>query len=533
MKYLYKLIVFITLICFSSCIKDDFPVRVVEGNIEQIELEGQIDDLAVIDKVNRTVKIKVNDAVDLKKLKVRKFVVSNDASVQIIGYPAFPSMSFSSSDNLPDSLNTVINFEQPVYAMLKTYQEYKWKISVEQVIDRIGGIKVEGQFGDPVIDEDNHTIIIYVTDDVDLRNVTVKNMAIGGSAAVVTPDASTVKDFSRPCEFTVTSHGESTLWTVSILQTEDLPGGNDVSVWATKAYISGSMKEGTVPQVEFKKKSDLVWNKLPVNAISTTGGTFKAFITGLQPSTPYNYRVTIGSTAGDEESFTTEGAPLIANLNFDSWSQDNKTWFPNADPSDSYWGTGNPGVTVIGKESNSTPSTDAVKGKSARLETVKVPLVGLAAGNLFTGGFKTNLASPISSVRFGRHFVGRPSKLKGYYKYKGGVIDASDSDHKNQIGQPERFHIYISLENWGSTVEKDKDGYEIRPNNRTVVGYGELVDSKTVDSYKEFTINIDYKETNIKPTHVVLVATSSFLGDYFTGCVGSTLFVDELELVYD
>ena len=88
----------------------------------------------------------------------------------------------------------------------------------------------------------------------------------------------------------------------------------------------------------------------------------------------------------------------------------------------------------------------------------------------------------------------------------------SDNDHKDQIGKPERFNIYISLEDWGPDVAKDKDGYEIRPDNRTVIGYGELVSSESVNDYREFTIDVDYKITDRKPTHVVIVATSSILG---------------------
>ena len=520
MEQIFKLTIACVLLFLTSCIKDDFPIRTIEGNIESIEVDGLKE--TEIDKANRTVKIKVNDAVNIKELQIRSFTVSNDAAVQMIGFPKFPSQGFSSLENIPEESSTIVNFEKPVSVVLTTYQEYKWKIEVEQEIDREGGIKVVGQFGQPVVDEENHTIVIYVMEDVDLSKVEVRNMEIGGSAATVTPKAPVTMNFTRPQEFTVTSHGESTLWTVSVLHTEGSSAESDLSVWATKAYINGSMQEGTTPVIEYKKKVDVDWMELPANAITTSGGAYKAIISGLQPATAYSYRVTIGSTVGEEIGFTTESAPIIENLGFE-----------NLDASDSYWGTGNPGVTVIGKESNSTPSTDAIKGKAARLETVKVPLVGLAAGNIFTGGFKTNLSSPVSSVRFGRRFTGRPSKLKGYYKYKGGIIDVSDNDHKDQIGKPERFNIYISLEDWGPDVAKDKDGYEIRPDNRTVIGYGELVSSESVNDYREFTIDVDYKITDRKPTHVVIVATSSILGDYFTGYIGSTLYIDEFELVYD
>lgn len=531
MKQIYKLIAIGALVFGTSCIENDFPVRIVEGNIDQIELEGQLENGVVIDNVNYTVKVKVNDAVDVKNLQIRKLTVTNDASIQLVGYPKFPAEEFTSLENLPDSASTYVNFEKTANFVLTTYQEYKWRVSVEQIFDRF--ISVTNQFGDAVVDADNHSVVIYVTKEQDLSKIEVKELNLGGTTGVVTPNPTTVKDFNRPQEFTVTVHGESSLWTVSILHTEETEVSGDVSVWATKAYLKGNIQEGTNPVIEYRKRAESNWIELSATAITTTGGTYQAVISGLQPATTYSYRVTTGSVAGSAKEFTTESAPQIENLNFDSWAQGGKTWFPNVDASDSYWGTGNPGVTVVGKESNSIPVDDAVKGKAARLETVKVPLVGMAAGNLFTGGFKTNLSSPISSVRFGRHFTGRPSKLKGHYKYQGGVINTSDTDHKNEIGKPERFHIYISLEDWGSNVSKDKDGYEIRPENRTVIAYGGLISSESTNGYKEFSIDLDYAVQDKKPTHVVLVATSSIFGDYFTGYIGSTLWIDEFELVYE
>ena len=203
MEQIFKLTIACVLLFLTSCIKDDFPIRTIEGNIESIEVDGLKE--TEIDKANRTVKIKVNDAVNIKELQIRSFTVSNDAAVQMIGFPKFPSQGFSSLENIPEESSTIVNFEKPVSVVLTTYQEYKWKIEVEQEIDREGGIKVVGQFGQPVVDEENHTIVIYVMEDVDLSKVEVRNMEIGGSAATVTPKAPVTMNFTRPQEFTVTS----------------------------------------------------------------------------------------------------------------------------------------------------------------------------------------------------------------------------------------------------------------------------------------------------------------------------------------
>ena len=44
---------------------------------------------------------------------------------------------------------------------------------------------------------------------------------------------------------------------------------------------------------------------------------------------------------------------------------------------------------------------------------------------------------------------------------------------------------------------------------------------------------MEYRTLTRRPTHIVICAAASYLGDYFTGGIGSTLFVDEFELVYD
>ena len=52
-------------------------------------------------------------------------------------------------------------------------------------------------------------------------------------------------------------------------------------------------------------------------------------------------------------------------------------------------------------------------------------------------------------------------------------------------------------------------------------------------AYERFEIDIKYRDTNRKPTYILIVASSSKYGDYFTGGEGSTLYLDELELSFD
>ena len=48
----------------------------------------------------------------------------------------------------------------------------------------------------------------------------------------------------------------------------------------------------------------------------------------------------------------------------------------------------------------------------------------------------------------------------------------------------------------------------------------------------EFELPLEYRDYRT-PTYVVVTAASSYLGDYFTGGEGSTMYVDEFEFVYE
>ena len=74
-------------------------------------------------------------------------------------------------------------------------------------------------------------------------------------------------------------------------------------------------------------------------------------------------------------------------------------------------------------------------------------------------------------------------------------------------------------------------------NSSSIIAYGELSDEQAsqtnMPAYERFEIDIKYRDTTRKPTYILIVASSSKYGDYFTGGEGSTLYLDELELSFD
>ena len=301
---------------------------------------------------------------------------------------------------------------------------------------------------------------------------------------------------------------------------------SDVSkVWGQFAYLRGECNiTGATDPVQFcyKKTADTDWTTIEATKVGDTF-TYENKVAPLDFGTEYEYYIKCGEKQGETVSFTTESFVNIPNLDFETWSQDGKNWFANADAKDSYWATGNTGVTIIG-DATTTPAegADAHNGKAAKMVTkTGVILVGAAAGNLFIGSYKTNMGDPSSSVSFGQDYTGaRPVKLSGWYKYTSCKID-----YGTQPGTltTDECNIYVRL--WAA------DGTEI--------GFGEFVGTKSVSTYQKFEFDINYTDKTKRPAKITIVATSSHYGGNFSGKKvvgqvgsGSTLWVDDFELSY-
>lgn len=541
--YIYSIALLALLL--TSCIKNDIPYPYVPGNIQEIEVNGQTGE-AKINQSQYTVDITVDESVELDSLKITKLIANKDAviipdSKACIDINKFPDFSFASSASLPANANTSMDFTNPVKILLQTYQDYLWTVTVKQVINRT--ISVENQVGPAIIDEKNRIALVYVSTTQSIKNIQILEMNLEGINSKLTPEPSTVSDFSRPQEFAAFRNYKYDkyskqkyigTWKVEVMHTQTTSTTGDVEVWGKKAIVAGGMMSGATPSVEYKKSSDSDWIQLNPSSVTIINPTsFKAIIRGLDDGTTYQWRIIVNDKAGDPASFTTEKIEKIPNLNFDTWTQSGKTWYANPvannyDEVGAYWATGNEGVTSTlagSKDPITIPveGAEAYKGKAARLRTITgVSLVKSAAGNLLIGKYKTNMTNPSESVTFGRPFTGaRPTALSGYYRYDPKPINEGSKPGDLKTDQ---CHIYLRL--W------DAAGTEF--------AYGEFVGSEKVDAYTKFTFNIEYKNLTARPAMITIVATSSRYGGDFDGVKvigqvgnGSTLYVDEFELIYD
>lgn len=526
LKYSFALCLLLNM---TSCIENDLPYPYIEGVIQEIQVEDMQGE-AVFNNQARTIELTIGENAFIDNLPITKLVATAEALIYpdttaCIKASGFPNFSFSSLNELPSNANTAVNFTTPVSVLLKTYQEYWWKITVKQEIERT--IEVENQSGiAPLLDLNTHVAIIYVTENADYSNIKINKLNLEGSKTKLIPSPDTITDFTRPRVFQAYRNGRYICdWTVDVQKSSVAASVEKVNAWATKAYASGSFRAGTSLEVQYRVQGEEEWLPLDASAVTTTGKTtYTATLTGLSSGTNYEVRALADGNESETFSFQTETIVTIPNMGFDTWTQSGKNWFPNSDAADSYWASGNTGVTIV-ENATTVPveGSDAVKGKAAKMTTITdVMLVGSAAGNLFIGTYKTNMGDPASSVNFGREYTGaRPTKLKGYYKYKSMPITAGTKPGNLQNDQ---CHIYLRL--WDSTDNE--------------IAYGEFVGSETVTQYTPFEFEIEYKNTEAKPAKMTIVATSSRYGGDFEGSKvvgqvgeGSTLWVDEFELSYD
>ena len=161
-----------------------------------------------------------------------------------------------------------------------------------------------------------------------------------------------------------------------------------------------------------------------------------------------------------------------------------------------------------------------------------------AAGNIYSGAFQSVIGTSGASLNFGQPYKGgRPTKLVGYYKYNPKLVNKGGHEELTE-GAMDKCAIYIALCNWSfpfnvNTSEKNF----VNLAGDDILAYGELNEKESsvtgMSDYVKFEIDIKYRDLIRKPTYILIVASASKYGDYFTGGEGSTLYIDEFELKYD
>lgn len=305
--------------------------------------------------------------------------------------------------------------------------------------------------------------------------------------------------------------------------------------WAAFAQLEGRFFDESKKDeltFQYKKSSDYEWIELDPSQmdVNTVSMRYSTIIFGLEPSTEYVFRAVSSEEKDTKEiAFTTAEAGVIHNLNFDSWTNSDK--FPNASGYEIWDSANSSGVLTT-----TSPSTDAVSGYSARLESIK-KFGTLAAGNIFTGSFGNFVLTggAGASLNWGTPFTSRPIALRGYYKYQPVAISDARSPYENMKGQMDQSQILVFLSDRPSTytVNTATATFVDIENDPEIIAAGQINTSSVDGGFVKFTIPLVYRDNTRIPKHIVIAGASSRYGDYFTGGVGSVLYLDEFEFIYD
>lgn len=316
------------------------------------------------------------------------------------------------------------------------------------------------------------------------------------------------------------------------------------TAWANFAFLKAKWYPETRPEgvsFQYRKQASSDWTDVDPSLVETDDQTktYSAEIWSLDPDTQYVFRaVSAEETETKEKTFTTESAGVIPNMGFDKWYQSGKIWYPNENSSNFYWDTANGGSDAVGVYPTS-PEYDHKKGgaAAAKLESKSVTLVGLAAGNIYSGKFVkaiTSLTNPGAELDWGVPFSSRPLALKGYVDYRPGTVNKTNAPYNGMSGKPDVGIIQAFITDWSSPfrISTANGKFVDTASDSGIIAHG-AIDLNQTSGYIEFVIPLTYRSTTRIPRYVVVAAAASKYGDYFTGSTSSVMYVDEFSFIYD
>lgn len=215
------------------------------------------------------------------------------------------------------------------------------------------------------------------------------------------------------------------------------------------------------------------------------------------------------------------------------------------------WATGNPGFNLSKSSAkpDEYPSVAVAEGgvdggPYLKLETRETGAFGkmvrmpLASGSLFIGTFDVAnaLKDALSATRFGLPFKHKPSKVKGFYKFRRGekFQDKTGSEVPGRLDMPDAYCVfYRNQDSDGNQVILD--GADVL-SSEFIVGIARIVGVQETDTWTPFEMDLEYLSEVDKELlanngySMTLCFASSIDGAYFEGAPGNTFCVDQVIL---
>ena len=176
---------------------------------------------------------------------------------------------------------------------------------------------------------------------------------------------------------------------------------------------------------------------------------------------------------------------------------------------------------------------------SAKMNSL-VPAI--TSGSVFTGKFELDLKDRLNSTKFGISYDKKPAYFRGWYKYTPGAkfIDGTGATKPAEV--VERPEITDECAIQAVLYEaKDAEGNEVILTGHDIntsayrVAAAVLADGTAKAAYTYFDIPFTYVNGKTyeagKEYKLAIVCSSSKEGDSFKGAGGSTLWIDELEII--
>lgn len=536
---------FIFFLASLSCIRNDIPYPVVPAGIVSVEGKGFTCSPEDIDGENMTVTIHLEDTTDISKVHISNVGITEKARCSV----TFPG---------------VFDMREDLAVDVSIYQDYSWKIHAEQDIHR--EFVVEGQIGTSEIDVETHTAIAKVPMEADLGNVRITSLILGPEGITsMDPEPEDITSFENFRTVDVRYHDFHERWTLVVEKTEIKVEFVYAEAWTKVIWLKATGMPGAENGFRYRRKGDAEWIAVSGDSVEQNDGIFSTCLSGIEPETVYEVIAYSGNDETDPVELSSGREDPLPGADFEDWYVQSGVVYPGKSKDDAFWGTGNPGASIasVTMTDKSTDIRPGSEGKySAKLESKLAGIAGigkLAAGNIFTGHYIATRGTN-GIVGFGRPFTMRPTALRGWFKYNCGTVTDLGKDTPPSAGMvkggPDKGIIYIALGNWtpqeyGISVNEPEgkqmlgtdevpicvDTRDVKSlfdkNAPAVIGYGELILDRTVGEWQEFTINIDYRAYDKIPTHIVVIATASMYGDYYTGSRESVLSIDDFELIYD
>ena len=336
--------------------------------------------------------------------------------------------------------------------------------------------------------------------------------------------------------------------------------GEAQEAYHTSATLTATIADATASNFGFEyrditSRATEGWQWID-GVVSEDGLSFTAKLTGLTAGAKYEWRAACTAADGSysvsniTNTFTTQPTLQFKNNSFEDWVKNGDVWMPSSSTGDFFWDSGNWGSTTLGAEYNITTQDTSIKhsGNSSIKMASRYIILKFAAGNVFIGDYLATEGTD-GVLGLGREFAARPKALHGWVKYRPVTMEkGSNWGDKNPYGAKkgdmDHGMIYVALsdgttssyngQNFPFIIKTKNQAQLFDKNAKNIIGYGEIMFTENTagEDMVEFTIPIEYR-SDAMPKYISLVASASYLGDYFVGGDGSTMWLDDLELVYE